>query len=134
MKPVTMAEEKAVRDILRQLLSNSYAPYSQFRVAAAVVDEKGKTHYGVNVENQSLPVGVCAEAGAITALHVAGGERIKKLYLLSEPNIEVVPCGACRQRLAEFGDGDMQIVTFTKTGDPVVYSLDELFPHSFRFK
>ena len=51
MKPVTMAEEKAVRDILRQLLSNSYAPYSQFRVAAAVVDEKGKTHYGVNVEN-----------------------------------------------------------------------------------
>ena len=79
-------------------------------------------------------MGVCAEAGAITALHVAGGERIKKLYLLSEPNIEVVPCGACRQRLAEFGDGDMQIVTFTKTGDPVVYSLDELFPHSFRFK
>ncbi len=134
MKPATMAQEDTVRGILQQLLSNSYAPYSQFRVAAAVVDENGRPHYGVNVENQSLPVGVCAEAGAITALRVAGGKRIKKLYLLSEPNIAVVPCGACRQRLAEFGDGDMQIVTFGTTGDPVVYSVDELFPHSFRFK
>jgi cytidine deaminase len=126
--------DKNIRERLKDLLRNAYAPYSNFRVAAATVDEGGNVHYGVNVENQSFPVATCAEAGAIAALLVAGGKRIKKLYLLSDPNIEAVPCGACRQRLAEFGDEDTLIVTFRKDGDVSTFPLGKLFPHSFRFK
>jgi cytidine deaminase len=134
MTPAVKSTEETIYHRLRQLLSEAYAPYSGFRVAAAALDETGVAHYGVNVENQSLPVGVCAEAGAITALRVAGGKRIKKIYLLSEPNIEVVPCGACRQRIAEFADPDTQIITFTKKGETIVHPLDRLFPHAFRYK
>jgi cytidine deaminase len=128
------AKSSDIYDHLRLLLSRAYAPYSEFRVAAAAVDEREVMHYGVNVENQSFPVGICAEAAAITALRVDGGSQIKKIYLLSEPNIEVVPCGACRQRIAEFAVSDTQIITFTKKGDPIIYSLEELFPHAFRYK
>jgi cytidine deaminase len=103
-------------------------------VAAAVVDENGNIHYGVNIENQSFPVGMCAEAGAISALRVADGKRIRKLYLLSSPNTKALPCGACRQRLAELGDADTTVVTFDKNGYQTNYSLEELLPHSFRFK
>jgi cytidine deaminase len=119
---------------LKKLLSRAYAPYSNFRVAVAVVDEKEKIHYGVNVENQSFPVGTCAEAAAISALRASGGERIKKIYLLSEPNVQVVPCGACRQRLAELGDPSMGIITFGPNGEEKILSLNELFPNAFRFK
>jgi cytidine deaminase len=125
---------RIIRDRLEQLLTNAYAPYSKFRVAAAVVDENEAVHYGVNVENQSFSVATCAEAGAISALHAAGGKRIKRLYLLSAPNIEVVPCGACRQRLAEFGDPEMLVVTFGDNAEESALTLGELFPHGFRFK
>ena len=129
-----MSSEQEIHDQLKRLLRNAYAPYSQFRVAAAAFDEDGRGHVGVNVENQSFPVGVCAEAAAISALIAAGGKTVKKLYLLSEPNIEVVPCGACRQRLAEFGAADTQVITFGKDGGQTEFSLGQLFPHGFRFK
>lgn len=130
----TVGSEKVIRDRLTTMLQNSFAPYSNFRVAAAIVDEGGSVYYGVNIENQSFSVATCAEAGAIAAMHLAGGKEIKKLYLLSEPNIAVVPCGACRQRLAEFGKADTQVTTFRKDGHHSTYRLEELFPHSFRFK
>jgi cytidine deaminase len=130
----TAGSEKVIRDRLSALLQNSFAPYSDFRVAAAVVDEGNSVYYGVNIENQSFSVATCAEAGAIAAMRLAGGKEIKKLYLLSEPNIAVVPCGACRQRLAEFGDADTQVTTFRKDGHQSSFRLEELFPHSFRFK
>jgi cytidine deaminase len=129
-----MSSEQEIHDQLKRLLHNAYAPYSQFRVAAAAVDDDGRVHLGVNVENQSFPVGLCAEAAAISALIAAGGRSVKKLYLLSEPNIEVVPCGACRQRLAEFGSADTQVTTFGKDGGQTEFSLGQLFPHGFRFK
>ncbi|HLH98319.1 MAG TPA: cytidine deaminase [Xanthobacteraceae bacterium] len=127
-------QDQVVRRRLSALLRNAYAPYSEFRVAAAVVDENDGIHYGVNVENQSFPVATCAEAAAISALLLSGARRVKKLYLLSEPNIKVLPCGACRQRLAEFGSPTMSVVTLGEAGDQVEYSLEQLFPHSFRFK
>jgi cytidine deaminase len=98
------------------------------------VDENDDVHYGVNIENQSFSMATCAEAGAIAAMHLAGGKEIKRLYLVSDPNIAVVPCGACRQRLAEFGDADTQITTFRKDGHQSTFRLSELFPHGFRYK
>ena len=123
-----------IRDELKRVLSNAHAPYSKLLVAAAVIDENDRDYYGVNVENQSFPVGTCAEAGAISALRVAGGTRIKRLYLLSDPNVEATPCGACCQRLAELGDANTLIIVFRKNGSPSALPLEELFPHSFRFK
>jgi cytidine deaminase len=130
----SFGQDETIREELAKLLASAYAPYSKFHVAAAVIDEDDKIHYGVNVENQSYPVGTCAEAGAIAAMFVAGGRRIKKLYLLSEPNVEAVPCGACRQRLAEFGERDTPIATFRTDGSLSIFRLEELFPNSFRFK
>jgi cytidine deaminase len=130
-----MTEDSAIiYGHLKDLLSRGHAPYSNFLVAAAVVDETGNVHYGVNVENQSYPVGTCAEAGAIAALRTAGGKQIKKLYLLSDPNIRVVPCGACRQRLTELGSSDTTVVTFGPKGEEFSYAMEELLPNSFRFK
>jgi cytidine deaminase len=135
LESIDMTENvNEIHDELHRLMAMAYAPYSDFAVAAAVVDEHGNIHYGVNVENQSFPVGTCAEAGAICALRVAGGKRIRKLYLLSNPNIGALPCGACRQRLAELGDEDTTVITFDKSGNQQTYSLGELLPHSFRFK
>lgn len=119
---------------LKAILAQAHAPYSGFRVAAAAVDERDQAHFGVNVENQSYPVGTCAEAGAISALRVAGGTTIKQIYLLSEPNIGIIPCGACCQRLAELGTPDTQVLTFDPAGKATVYSLHELFPHAFGFR
>jgi cytidine deaminase len=130
----TAGGDKIIRDQLMTLLKNSFAPYSKFHVAAAIVDESENIHYGVNIENQSFSVATCAEEAAIAAMHLAGGKRIKRLYLLSAPNIAVVPCGACRQRIAEFGKADTQITTFRKDGYQSTFRLPELFPHGFRFK
>jgi cytidine deaminase len=127
-------EDEEIRGQLKKLTSNAYAPYSNFRVAAALVDEQDRLHFGVNVENQSYPVATCAEAAAIAAMRAAGGRHIKRIYLLSDPNVEVVPCGACRQRLAELGDDETCIVTFRADGGRKAFKLRELFPMSFRFK
>jgi cytidine deaminase len=124
----------AIFSQLKKLIVRAYAPYSEFKVAAATVDEAGKVHYGVNVENQSYPVGVCAEAAAIAALRAAGGLKIDRIYLLSDPNIQVVPCGACRQRIAELGSATTQIVTFAEDGKEISWTLQELFPHAFQFR
>jgi cytidine deaminase len=131
---VTSGDDKAVRDALADLLKNSFAPYSNFHVAAAVVDENANTYYGVNVENQSFPVATCAEAGAISAMHRGGGKKIKRVYLLSSPNVRVVPCGACRQRLAEFSEPATPIITFHEDDHQSTFQLEELFPHGFKFK
>jgi cytidine deaminase len=126
---------KKIYNRLKELLSHAHAPYSDFMVSAAVVDEDGDVHFGVNVENQSFPVGTCAEAGAITALRVAGKKHIKKLYLLSKPNIEVLPCGACRQRVAELGDPESTgIATFREDGSASEFTLGKLLPHAFKFR
>jgi cytidine deaminase len=130
----TTGNDKIIRDRLTALLPNCFARYSNFNVAAAVEDENANVYYGVNVENQSFSVSTCAEAGAIASMHLAGGKKIKRLYLISDPNIAVVPCGACRQRLAEFGSTDTQITTFRKDGHQSTFRLLELFPHGFQFK
>lgn len=128
------ASAQEVFKSLKSLLARAHAPYSGFKVAAAAIDEMNTAYFGVNVENQSFPVGTCAEAGAISALRVGGGTQIKQLYLLSEPNIGVVPCGACRQRLAELGSPDTAVITFDEAGNEKIYELQEIFPHGFRFR
>ena len=83
-------------------MERAYAPYSRFRVGAALRAEDGSIHVGANVENAAYPQGQCAEASAIGALIAAGRKRITEVAVISDGEDYCVPCGGCRQRLREF--------------------------------
>jgi cytidine deaminase len=96
---------------LPALLARSYARYSNFTVAAAVIDEDGRAHLGVNVENAAYPSGTCAEQTAIGAMVTAGGRGIARVLIAAGSDAVVQPCGACRQRIAEFATDACEIVS-----------------------
>ena len=109
----------------------AYAPYSQFRVGAALLDEKGHIHAGCNVENAAYPQGVCAEASALSAMVMAGGKRLAAVLVLGDGPRPVTPCGGCRQKLREFADDSTPIAVADPSGLRGRYTLGELLPHSF---
>ena len=104
-------DEDDLAAALPALLERSYARYSNFTVAAAVIDEDGRAHLGVNVENAAYPSGTCAEQTAIGAMVTAGGRGIAKVLIAAGSNAVVQPCGACRQRIAEFAIDACEIVS-----------------------
>lgn len=109
----------------------AYAPYSRFRVGAAILAEDGEVYPGCNVENAAYPVGACAEAGAISAM-VAGGARMIRAVLIIGDGAELVtPCGACRQRIREFAAPETPILIAGPDGIRARFSLAELLPASF---
>ena len=86
----------------RQAQAKAYAPYSRFKVGAAVRGESGAIYAGCNVENAAYPVGTCAEAGALAAMVAAGERHVAEILILGDGADLVTPCGACRQRILEF--------------------------------
>ena len=86
----------------RECLDRAYAPYSRFQVAAALLDDRGRVFTGVNVENISYGLSMCAERVAIFAAVAAGARRITALAVTSSGADLLSPCGACRQVIAEF--------------------------------
>ena len=109
----------------------AHAPYSGFRVGAALVDEAGHIHAGCNVENAAYPVGTCAEAGAIAAMIAAGGRRIRAILVQADSPEPVTPCGACRQRIREFASPGTPIHSAGPDGLRSRYTLEQLLPASF---
>ena len=109
----------------------AYAPYSQFQVGAAIEDENGHIHTGVNVENAAYPGGSCAEAGAIAAMIGAGGRKITRIAVAGRGDLLCTPCGGCRQRIREFAAADMDIFICDEQGLRQRFTLAELLPHSF---
>lgn len=109
----------------------AYAPYSEFRVGAALEADDGRVYTGVNVENASSPVGVCAERVALGKAVADGARTFRRLALSSSGDGPVTPCGMCRQALAEFG-GDLEVWSAVRNGEPRRWRLDELLPHAFR--
>ena len=110
----------------------AYAPYSNFLVSAAILDEKGSIHQGQNVENAAYPNGICAETSAIATMIQQGGTRIVKMAV-SGGNGELLctPCGGCRQRIREFASQDAQILICDANGFKEQFTLSDLLPHSF---
>ncbi len=112
-------------------MPNAYAPYSQFSVGAAICDENGNIHTGVNVENAAYPQGSCAEAGAIAAMVMAGGTRIISIAVAGKGDMLCTPCGGCRQRIREFANPDTPILIADTNGLRQRFTLDDLLPYSF---
>lgn len=109
----------------------AYAPYSRFKVGAALLADDGAVHAGCNVENAAYPVGNCAEPSAIAAMLAGGAKRIRRVYTTGPGSMPVTPCGACRQRIREFADPDVVIVSHGIDGTPLEQTLAQLLPHSF---
>jgi cytidine deaminase len=110
-------------------LPSSWCPYSRFRVSAALEDSSGRIFTGVNVENASYGLTICAERAAVSAAVTAGSREFSRILVYS-PDGEAMPCGACRQVLAEFCGMDFGVFV-ASAGGIREFRLGELLPHSF---
>lgn len=119
----------ALIDAARAAHERAYAPYSQFKVGAAVL-AGGRLFSGVNVENASYGLTICAERSAIFSAVSAGERRVHAVAIVTDTDTPTPPCGACRQVLREFGP-DLLVISATKAGTHVTHRLSELLPGSF---
>ena len=110
----------------------AYAPYSKYLVGAAVVTEDDRVYFGVNVENASYGLALCAERSAISSAIVGGASRLKAVIVVTESEIPGTPCGACRQWMAEFADDTLPVIVANTTGFHKTYTLGQLLPEAFR--
>ena len=109
----------------------AYAPYSNFKVGAAIKAASGAVYVGCNVENVAYPEGTCAEAGAIAAMIAAGDSRITEALVIADSPLPVSPCGGCRQKLAEFSEADARVTMTTLAGESQTLTMAELLPGAF---
>lgn len=110
---------------------NAYAPYSGFKVGAALRAGSGTVYVGCNVENVAYPEGTCAEAGAIAAMVAAGEHRLTEITVIADSPSPVPPCGGCRQKLAEFGAHDVPVTLATTRGQVLRTTIGDLLPGAF---
>lgn len=128
MRNLTQAD-LALLAFAREAKERAYAPYSDFRVGAAVY-ANGEIVQGCNVENAAYPATTCAEAGALAAAIAAGHRDITAIAVVGDSESPTVPCGCCRQMLAEFNP-EMRVIMGGRTDEVMVMTLDELLPEAF---
>ena len=115
----------------RAVQANAHAPYSRFRVGAALRTPSGNVFSGCNVENAAYPLGTCAEAGAIAAMVAAGETAIDVILTVADGDMLATPCGGCRQRIREFATSAAVIHVAGPEGVRATYTMDALLPDSF---
>ncbi|MEX0285859.1 MAG: cytidine deaminase [Paracoccaceae bacterium] len=120
-----------LRDQAIAVRENAHAPYSNFKVGAAIRAASGTVYVGCNVENVAYPEGTCAEAGAIAAMVAAGDTVLTEVYVVAGSPTPVPPCGGCRQKLAEFGAGDVPVTLATTAGAEEATTIGALLPGAF---
>lgn len=124
---------EALMAAARAAVGRAYAPYSSYRVGAAVLTEDGRIFAGANVENASYGLTICAERSAVFAAVAAGARRLRAVAIASDRDPAPVPCGACRQVLAEFAPPDTPIFVVASSGAIRRFRLGALLPHGFAF-
>ena len=122
---------RALFDAARGVQQHAHAPYSSFRVGAAIRTVSGRIFVGANVENSSYPEGICAEASAIGAMVAAGEREIVEVLTVADGDRLVTCCGGCRQRLHEFAVPGTPVHAAGPEGVRRTFTLEELLPASF---
>lgn len=128
---VTDAQRDAMLAAAIAAMARAHAPYSHFHVGAAVLDAQGRIHAGCNVENAAYPQGVCAEAGALSAMVLAGGTEVHAVLVVGNGDALVTPCGGCRQKIREFAGPQTPVLIASPQQVRACFTLDALLPHSF---
>ncbi len=130
MEMLTSEHRALLIDTARQYLKNSYSPYSNYPVGAAVLAEDGLVYGGTNIENSAHPSGLCAERVAINKAISEGNRRILAVAVVTRN--AGAPCGACRQVMREFASLDIPVIlTTVEDGLEEEFTLGDLLPRSF---
>jgi cytidine deaminase len=111
-------------------MERAYAPYSGFRVGAALLSSDGSVTEGCNVENAAYPAGICAERGAVASAVARGNRSFETVWIATEAEEPTPPCGMCRQVLTEFAP-HLVVMSVTRNGRQARWTLDELLPKAF---
>ncbi|MGL4653707.1 cytidine deaminase [Cetobacterium sp.] len=130
-----MIDEKKVLEYIDKAISareKAYAPYSNFKVGAILVDEDGEETSGANIENGSYGLSNCAERSAIFAAASKGMRKIKLIAVVADTTGPVSPCGACRQVIKEFASDDTIIILGNLKRDYKIMTMEELLPYGFQ--
>jgi cytidine deaminase len=124
---MTAAEEwEELRGVAAEAMRHAYAPYSHYSVGAAGRVDDGRVVSGCNVENAAYGVGLCAECGMVSQLHVTGGGRLTQVVCVDRDGAVIMPCGRCRQILYENGGPGMELMTVAGPR-----RMDEVLPDAF---
>jgi cytidine deaminase len=120
----------SLREAALRALDNAYAPYSSFRVGAALRTRAGDVIIGCNMENSAYGLAICAETLAVASAVSQGLTEFDEIAIATEDSEPTPPCGACRQVLNEFAP-NIKVSSYTRDGKEAVWTLDELLPHAF---
>jgi cytidine deaminase len=125
------SETKAsLREAAMRALDNAHAPYSNFKVGAALLTKGGRVITGCNVENSAYGLAICAETLAVASAVSQGLTEFDEIAIASDDSEPTPPCGACRQVLNEFAP-NISISSYTRDGKEASWTLEELLPHAF---
>ena len=127
--------EKEILDLIDEAIEVSkkaYVNYSHFPVGAVLIDENGRKFKGVNMENSSFGLSLCAERNAISTAVTEGMKEMKMIVVTGDTDGPISPCGACRQVMSEFAGKDTRIILSNYKKDYKIYTMDELLPYSFK--
>lgn len=116
-----------------EIREKAYAEYSNFKVGAILITDEDKKYKGVNVENKSYGLTMCAERNAIFSAVTDGMKKIKLMVLVGDTEQPITPCGACRQVMAEFADKNTKIIMSNLKKEYEIVTMQELLPYAFEF-
>ncbi len=128
-------DKKDLFTLAKEAMKNSYAPYSNYNVGASLLCKNGNVYKGCNIENASYSVTNCAERTALFSAIASGEKEFTAICVVGGKNGEItdyaMPCGVCRQALAEFCDADFKVFVGKNEDDIKEFTLGELLPYSF---
>ncbi len=124
------SDQDSLRDAAFAAMENAYAPYSRFRVGAALRTKSGEVFTGCNVENAAYGEALCAERVAVSAAVARGAREFEEIAIASESEDPSPPCGSCRQTMSEFAP-DLLVTGYSKNGKKLTWRLGDLLPEAF---